>query len=69
MDAVEFLEQYKLMCGHHNRWNKCKGCPIKPLLDRHRIEFCDDAFIYLHPEEVVIAVQEWSNRNGKEKKT
>lgn len=56
MDAVEFLKQYKLMCGHY----ECdKGCPIKKLLDKHGVETCDDAFIYLHPEEVVHAVEEW----------
>ena len=59
MDAVEFLAQYKLMCGHYN----CNDdCPIKRIRDRHMIEICDDAFIYLHPEEVVEAVQKWSER-------
>ena len=56
MDAVEFLEQYKLMCGQFN----CKdGCPIKRLRDKHGIDVCDDVFIYLHPKEVVSVVQEW----------
>lgn len=59
MDAVRFLQEYKRMCGQNN--GTCKDCPIRALLDRHRIEVCDDAFIYLHPEEVVNAVSEWSN--------
>ena len=49
------------MCGQNNGMCEPKDCPIRVLLDRHRIETCDDAFIYLHPEEVVEAVAEWSN--------
>ena len=59
MDAVEFLQQYKLMCGQYNCTD---GCPIKQLRDKHGVDTCDDAFIYLHPEEVVKAVLRWSNR-------
>lgn len=60
MDAVEFLQQYKLMCGHYNCSDEC---PIKQLLSKYtESDVCDDAFIYLHPEEVVEAVLEWTKR-------
>lgn len=62
MDAVEFLQQYKLMCGQYN----CTGeCPIKQLLDKYGVDICDDAFIYLHPEEVVEAVLRWRTLTDK----
>ena len=64
MDAVEFLRQYKLMCGQYNCSDKC---PIKQLLNKCTgTDVCDDAFIYLHPEEVVDAVLEWTKRKQHE---
>ena len=56
LDAITFLEAYKTMCGEYNCTSEC---PIKQLLDKHDIEVCDDAFIYLYPSEVVGAVIEW----------
>ena len=60
MDAVEFLKAYKLMCGQYN----CSDdCPIFKLRKKHGIDVCDDAFIYLHPEEIVSVVKEWTGRD------
>ena len=61
MDAIIFLQEYKRMCGQNNGRCEPMDCQIRVLLDRHRIETCDDAFIYLHPVEVVEAIAEWSN--------
>ena len=61
MDAVKFLKEYKRMCGHDN--GTCHECPIGKLRNKHCIEVCDDVFIYLHPFEVVSAVEEWSEEH------
>lgn len=61
MDAVEFLQQYKSMCG---QYNCADGCPIKQLRNNYDVDVCDDAFIYLHPEEVVEAVLRWRNEDN-----
>ena len=61
MDAVEFLRAYKLRCG---QFNCSKDCPILKLREQHEVEVCDDAFIYLHPDEVVSAVEKWARYNA-----
>lgn len=57
MDAIKFIQEYTRMCNQE----VCCECPMNELLKKYGVEVCEYDFVSMHPEEVVCAVDKWSD--------